>query len=235
MNAIRTACVAALALSSCLWAAEKPKDEDPIWKRFDDGPEGLEIAILASKTTVKVNELVRLYLLVRNAGETEWPMKMPIADAGLGVCNMVLYDGTHLVLPPLPGSYWHPGGSSCGPLQPGRAFTDAITHRWDAAGVYRAQIVFGINPGSLSLAVMGDRRATSELRGLKTIEVPPDRFGWSSGRQDGVIVSRFCELPRHVSTHPIEITATGSRLWNALHPAGPPAGSRDGQERTRLR
>ena len=64
MNAGRTTCVVALALSACLWGAGKPKDKGSIWKRSDKGPEGLEIAILASKTSVKVNELVRLHLLV---------------------------------------------------------------------------------------------------------------------------------------------------------------------------
>ena len=187
MNAIRTACVAALALNSCLFGAEEPKDEDPIWKRFDDGPEGLEIAILASKTTVKVNELVRLYLLVRNAGPKEWLVQSPSNTTAL-------HDGVRFIPGKgnlKPGSLsvtndWRLGWR----LQPGRAFVHCIPHRWEKAGIYRAQIVYGQRLLSTGRAVV--------LRGRTLAEIPPDRFHRTNIRA----------LPDTVSTHPIEITVT---------------------------
>ena len=178
MSAVRTACVAALALSSCLWGAEKPKDVDPIWKRFDKGPRGFEIAILASKTTVKVNEPVRLSLLVRNAGPEAWGAAPLVYYA-----STALFDGVHLI----PASAAALGDGCCivSLRQRGTVHMHSITHRWNKAGVYRVQILYGDSVPEIF--------AFARHRGEKITEVPPDRLS---------------RPPVAVSTHPIEITVT---------------------------
>ena len=191
MSAVRTACVAALALSSCLWGAEKPKDVDPIWKRFDKGPRGFEIAILASKTTVKVNETVRLYLLVRNAGPKEWSLPRPHA------VNTALYDGLHLVPDSL--SPRARGGASIVAWQPGTVRMHAIAHRWSKAGRYGVQLSYGIHVETMRVAM---------VRGEKMTEVPADGFGGFVVAVIGGTSLRLPETPQSVSTHPIEITVT---------------------------
>ena len=179
MNAIRTACVAALALSSCLWGAEKPKDDDPFWKRFDKGREGLEVAIFTNKTTVKVNEPVRLSLLVRNAGPEAWGAAPLVYYA-----STALFDGVHLI----PASAAALGDGCCivSLRQRGTVHMHSITHRWNKAGVYRVQILYGFS--------LVEMLVLAWHRGEKITEVPPDHFVGGS--------------PAPVSTHPIEITVT---------------------------